>query len=79
MTTATRKLGERQGAVLRCLRDIGLYPGGGWYYANHSTTVAILDSLVKRGLVEREQHERRTGGLATSYRITDAGREAVPA
>lgn len=51
-----RPLGEHQQAVLDCLADgrHGAFSAGcGWIYGNYSTTVQILDSLVKRGLVVR--------------------------
>lgn len=45
-----RKLGENQQACLDALKRHGQYPGG-WVWENHSTTVSILESLVRRGLV----------------------------
>jgi DNA-binding PadR family transcriptional regulator len=55
MTTKTinRPLGENQRAVLAALRRHGSYHnGGGWTWSGHLSTVRILDTLVKRGLVE---------------------------
>jgi DNA-binding PadR family transcriptional regulator len=74
MTTTTSKLGERQRGVLRSL-EREPYPGG-WYWQNHSTTVSILDSLVKRGLVDYTP-PLPGRGRGARYRINDAGREAV--
>ena len=61
------RLGRVQRGVLKALADHGQYPGG-WAWASHSTTVRTLDSLVRKGLAERED------GV---YRITDEGRRAV--
>ena len=52
------KLGPTQTVVLRSLIEYGSWPGGGWIYGNNSTTMRVLDSLVKRGLVERTDGPR---------------------
>lgn len=77
----TRDLGPRQLQVLRALVREGVYPGG-WYYGNHSTTVTVLDSLVKRGLVRTEERQRAvspriTSGTYTIYLPTDEGRSTL--
>jgi len=46
----TKPLGKEQQGVLRSLKDHGSYPGQ-WVWSNRSTTVRLLESLVKRGLV----------------------------
>lgn len=51
----TRPLGERQQMVLDLLEKGRSYPGGGWTWGNRSTTIQILDSLVRRGLAQTEQ------------------------
>jgi DNA-binding PadR family transcriptional regulator len=66
-----RKLGKRQTACLRSLRDNGPYPGG-WVYGSHGATRRILDSLAKRGLVDR-----LIGGTLYRYTINDAGRKVL--
>lgn len=54
-------IGDTQRSVLRALagrdeprRFRRPYPGGGWVWDNHSTTVRILDRLVIRGLVRKD-------------------------
>ncbi len=69
-----RKLGDNQIGVLRALVEKGSYPGG-WEWENRSTTVRILESLVKRGFVETYEVEAWYQKV-TYYRITDAGRTA---
>lgn len=74
----TRPLGARQEAVLDALIRHRTYPGG-WYWDNHSTTVEILDSLVKRGLASAEVRTARyTGDSYNVYRPTEAGYDARP-
>lgn len=84
----TRPLGKNQRWCLYAMTSYGRgpergYPGGGWVWGNHSTTIRLLESLVKRGLVERYEylpHDpalRQTLGLRTAYRLTDAGRQAA--
>jgi len=47
-----RKIGKRQQDVLEALEQHkGWNPGCGWIWDNYSTTVSILKSLVKAGLV----------------------------
>lgn len=68
-----RPLGRNQTAVLRALRQHGSYPGA-WVWDNHSGTVRILESLVKRGLVTKTENPITYGGItrvATIYRPTD--------
>lgn len=58
----TRPLGKKQDGVLRCLRDPhhgDWFPGCGWVWQNYSVTVRILDSLVNRGLVTRENRTKK--------------------
>lgn len=51
------KIGKVQAEVLRCLKDHGQwFRGCGWVWNTHSGTERILDSLVKRGLVETGTH-----------------------
>jgi hypothetical protein len=72
-----RPLGEHQEAVLDSLRRHGVYPGM-WYYENHSGTVRILESLVRRGLVETFDVPSRylSGSPTTHYRlVTEAPSE----
>lgn len=72
-------LGRRQRGVLKALDDGGSYPGG-WYWESPAVTEAVLDSLAKRGLVERTLRapiDPQTGRPSYSYRINDAGREAL--
>jgi len=75
-----KKLGTNQEAILRslvsyssttppCQAPDRTYPGGGWCWDNHSTTVRLLDSLVRRGLVEKSDRD--------VYRLTPAGRDHI--
>lgn len=71
-----RSMGKNQRNVLRALRDHRVWPGG-WIWENRSTTVKILDSLVKRGLVTEKvttSINPDTGGRPIGeYRLSDAG------
>lgn len=75
-----RPLGENQRQALRCLAEFNngtWHPGAGWVWNNTSTTVRLLDSLVRRGLATKEM--RRYGHIPEDYpyyEITKAGREA---
>ena len=73
-------LGRRQLGVLRALNENGGYPTGAWYWESDSVTVTVLESLTKRGLVERTLRahiDPQTGRPSYNYRINDAGREAL--
>lgn len=65
-----RKLGHVQRHVLSALNGWGYYyPGCGWRWGNTSTTVRVLESLVRRGLVIRtEETNSRTGRPMSVYR-----------
>lgn len=69
-----KPLGDTQLAVLKSLSREP-YPGS-WYWANRSTTIRVLDSLVKRGLASKTRANAATIGY-DRYRITDAGRKAI--
>lgn len=74
-----RPLTRSQKAVLRMLAGDGHayashFPGGGWHWTNHSTTVRIAEALHKRGLVFKEKHRESKGGYR--YTISPAGRDA---
>lgn len=49
------RLGDVQKHMIRSLKDHNgcWYSGCGWYYDTHGQTIKILDSLERRGLVER--------------------------
>ena len=70
-----RPLGEIQRGVLATMvdvrRDGEWWPGCGWVWDTYSGTVRVLDSLCRRGLVER-MPDIRPGRVR--YRITEAGR-----
>jgi hypothetical protein len=75
------QLGRRQRAVLKTLaeRNNGeWFPGCGWHWGNKSTTIKLLDSLVRRGLVERTETVKTalsgTVWRTPLFRITDDGR-----
>lgn len=74
----SRELGDRQRSCLRALASHGHYPGTGWLYDNHSGTIKILESLVRRGLVDKEDRPARgrlfnPGYGRFSYKINDEG------
>lgn len=80
----TRELGYRQRGTLKALLSAP-YPGGGWCWSTHGTTISILESLVKRGLVEkyragmeRDDPRRRPGLMEPlphdRYKLTEDGR-----
>lgn len=63
-----RKLGEVQEGVLRALREHRVfYAGCGWTWENYSTTVRVLDSLVKRGLATRIERPTLGPGVRGTY------------
>ncbi len=85
------KLGKTQRSVLKSLADRSgvWFDGCGWLWSSRSMTVRILDSLVRRGLVEVDLAEASRPGydfvngkrqvvwvkyLRDEYRITDDGR-----
>lgn len=81
-------LGRNQLIVLRTmaggLMDGGErpYPGGGWEVTNRSTTLAILESLERRRLVERRRRpgaptNQPVSSCAAVWCLTAAGREAA--
>lgn len=74
----SRRLGENQVRVLQMLDRYNAgtwYPGAGWVWTNTSTTVRLLDSLVRRGLATKETRQhRRTRDNYPYYTITDEGR-----
>lgn len=70
-----RPMGDNQIGVLRALYERP-YPGG-WCWDNHSTTVRILNSLVRRGYAETfEAQGRYQNKPITHYRITANGKAA---
>lgn len=58
-------------ALRALVRHGGSWPGG-WKWTNESTTVRLLNSLVKRGLATVSD-----SGHGDRYTVTDAGREAA--
>lgn len=69
-----RAMTEDQKYVLRALaeRNGGVwYPGCGWHWANRSTTLRILNGLVKRGYAEVKSPARNNERIE----ITEAGRQ----
>lgn len=73
------KLGKDQLGVLKELADARLSANGrwheraGWTYGTISRTVAILESLLKRGYVVRISEDWMYPG---EFEITQAGRDA---
>lgn len=75
--TTVTKLGSNQQDVLRALarhNNGQWWPGAAWVWKNVSTTVRILESLVRRGLVTRVSGDP-VSGMDLHYRITDKGEE----
>lgn len=61
-----KALTNNQRAVLKSLVQYhAWYSGCGWIWSNNSTTMRMLDSLVKRGLAEKVG--------VTEYRPTEKG------
>lgn len=60
-TAPARPLGERQLTCLKNLERGKQYPGGGWIYSQHATTVAIIETLVERGLAVRTETTEQIG------------------
>lgn len=76
-----RILGDNQAYALKCLAEHNegtWHPGAGWVWTNRSTTVRLLDSLVRRGFATRvEKINRRTREPYPFYEITQEGREEL--
>lgn len=63
-----RPLGAHQKDMLDCMRDHKKwYPGCGWLWTTPSRTIQLLDSLVRRGLVNR------AAGKHPYYVLSEAG------
>lgn len=73
------RLGETQRDVLWSLiQHKEWHSGSGWHWNNFSETVRIMESLVKRGLVDKAQEKRPWSVTPiTVYTINDAGRAAL--
>lgn len=72
-----RPLGKIQHAALDALvRHGSWYPNCGWNWNNYSGTLRLLESLVARGLAEKEA-PRGVYPQHVIYRPTAAGREQV--
>jgi hypothetical protein len=56
------RMGDDQWAILRSLAERPWSDGAGWTWSNRSSTIKLLDSLVKRGLATCEDTS------TTSYR-----------
>lgn len=73
-----RKVGHVQLALLECLASRGLwYSGCWWHWDTTSGTRTLLESLVRRGLVERVKESVAPIGDVDVYRVSAAGRVAV--
>lgn len=74
----SQNMGQNQIGCLRALAEKGPYPGM-WYWVNHSTTVQIMNSLIRRGFVEAYEvpDSRLPGRTVTHYWITENGRAAL--
>ena len=66
-------IGKTQHSVLRCLAERGVWhrngAGCGWVWSTHSQTQRIMESLVNKGLVTRNEK-----GV---YRVSAAGIEKL--
>jgi DNA-binding PadR family transcriptional regulator len=73
-----RPLGETQRDVLASLKRSGGYwhAGCGWYWDTHSGTTRIMESLLRRGLVEKSVVSGFGWGEQVKYTLTEAGRAA---
>src|SRR5215469_911768 len=57
ISTYIGNLGKDQRAIYRCLQEHkSWYPGCDWIWGNRSKTIRLLDSLVRRGYVRKEQY-----------------------
>lgn len=66
----TRPLGEVQKGVLSALRRHGEWScRAGWVWDTRRRTERILESLVKRGLVERIEEQREPVWQPARYRV----------
>ncbi len=79
------RLGNTQRSILRSLVEhkswFGEGYGCGWIWGNYSNTKRLLDSLVKRGLVDvTEEKGNMPYNKTTTYRVyrpTEAGKAEV--
>ena len=72
----TRPLGTNQKLAMGCMKRYRRWePGAGWSLGSGSTTIRVLESLVKRGLVQKETRQSyRTSGTYDVYTLTEAGK-----
>jgi len=64
----SRPLGKTQQSVLESVRERrGWSEGCGWVWGNYSTTVRVLEALVRRGLVVKTEETSRHGHKYTRY------------
>lgn len=71
-----KDIGANQRGVLDSLRDHGEYPGR-WVWGNHSTTIKILDSLTRRGLVVVGTGTNGFGRPYTKYTLSPKVLDAI--
>jgi len=71
------KVGKTQLAVLRSLHEgNGWYAGCGWLWNTYSGTRKIMDSLVKRGLVDITVTDEKMP-RKDKFNINEKGREVL--
>lgn len=72
-----RKLGSTQKSVLGALKAHGFWSecGCGWVWDTPGHTIRILESLVKRGLVQKSQNKEKRRHY--TYQLTKAGRQEL--
>jgi hypothetical protein len=66
------KLGATQQSIIGCLKEKrGWSAGCGWIWGTYSETVRVLESLVRRGIVQKEEEVSKHGHIYTRYSLTE--------
>lgn len=69
---ANRPLGSTQKSFMKCMRKHKFWSANcGWYWRNWSTTVSLLNGLIKRGLVRITDRD----GKDPLYELTEKGKK----
>lgn len=70
-----RALGKSQESLMRTLQSKGSwYPGCGWVWDTTGGTIKVLESLVKRDLVQKHRLKKSLRGEAEIYTLTETGK-----
>jgi len=63
-------LGKNQAEMIQYLKDRPWFKGCGWVWDTDSGTIRILESLIKKGLVEKYVRRQKGGYIWHGYRLS---------